>query len=259
MIVPVIERIAPELSVRREVIRRAACHRLRLTLRVELKELGVRPGIRRIRRDINRQVADNRDAVRGRIVLQALPLLVEQHLRPGIEINLGLMRLPEIVQCRAVPLPERLCPAEITLAALRIFDGAIQAVLPGLGVQSSDGGLIARLVLGFSDSLRLRYRRTVETFPEALVCAPEQHFTRLVNTAVVNPARIARVPLASKFLLGEQPERLQFLEVDEIRIARKTRERLVRRVAVAGRSERQNLPVTLPRFLQAVNPVVGLD
>ena len=156
MIVPVIERIAPELSVRREVIRRAACHRLQLTLLVELKELGVRPGIRRIRRDINRQVADNRDAVRGRIVLQALPLLVEQHLRPGIEINLGLMRLPEVVQCLAVPLPERLCPAEIALSALRIFDGAIQAVLPGLGVQSSNGGLIARLVLGFADSLRLR-------------------------------------------------------------------------------------------------------
>ena len=63
VIVPVIERISPELSVRREIIRRTTRHRFRLAFFIELKELGMRPGIRRVRGHINREISDYRNAV----------------------------------------------------------------------------------------------------------------------------------------------------------------------------------------------------
>ena len=73
--VPAVQRVSPQLSIRRKVIRGATGHRSWSRLLVKLKELRMGPGIRGIRRHINRHVADDPDSLPVGILLQPAPLL----------------------------------------------------------------------------------------------------------------------------------------------------------------------------------------
>ena len=65
---------------------------------------------------------------------------------------------------------------------------------------------------------------------------------------------VALRPLYALQRLSCQPALFhQLFWVNQIRIARKRRKALVRRVAVARRAERENLPVFLPRLLQEIH------
>ena len=60
-------------------------------------------------------------------------------------------------------------------------------------------------------------------------------------------------------LLLLQPSVLnELIEVDEVRIAREGGEGLIRRISVAGRVDRQDLPVGLPGFFEKINKVKAL-
>ena len=66
-------------------------------------------------------------------------------------------------------------------------------------------------------------------------------------------------PLYAVQNLLPQPAALdQLLRVNQIRIARKRREALIRRVSVPRRAKRQNLPVFLPRLFEKVHKRVSL-
>ena len=65
---------------------------------------------------------------------------------------------------------------------------------------------------------------------------------------------VALRPLYALQRLSCQPALFhQLFWVNQIRIARKRRKALVRRVAVARRAERENLPIFLPRLLQEIH------
>ena len=60
--VPVVKRVAPELTVGGEAVGRAACHTRRHTVAVELEQVGIRPDVARIVGNVDGQVADDLDA-----------------------------------------------------------------------------------------------------------------------------------------------------------------------------------------------------
>ena len=66
-------------------------------------------------------------------------------------------------------------------------------------------------------------------------------------------------PLYAVQYLLPQPAALdQLLRVNQIRIARKRREALIRRISVPRRAKRQDLPVFLPRLFEKVHKRVSL-
>ena len=77
---PVVLRIAPELSRRAEIVRRYARNRMGRAIRVEVEELLVRPDIGAVLCEKDRHVAHDADALLLRVVVQALPLAVEKVL-----------------------------------------------------------------------------------------------------------------------------------------------------------------------------------
>ena len=78
--VPVVERVAPELAVGVEVVRRYAGHRQRLAARVEREQLAVPPDLDAVAIDVERQVAEQVDAALVGVALQRGPLQLEQVL-----------------------------------------------------------------------------------------------------------------------------------------------------------------------------------
>ena len=107
---PVIERIAPELSRRRERIRRAASHTDRDVLLVELEHLRMGPRVRAVRSDIERDVADDLNALLIGIGLQLRPLLHELELLEAVEIHGLRDHLPEYIHGFLVPVAVRSIP-----------------------------------------------------------------------------------------------------------------------------------------------------
>ena len=63
---------------------------------------------------------------------------------------------------------------------------------------------------------------------------------------------------AVKLLLGHQALFRQGIEINKVRIARIGREGLIRRVAVAGRSDGEDLPNLLAGFFEEVRKLAGL-
>ena len=78
--VPVVERIAPELTVGVEVVGRHAGNRERLAARVEREQIALPPNVDAVAIDVERQVAEEIDAALVRVTLQRGPLQLEQIL-----------------------------------------------------------------------------------------------------------------------------------------------------------------------------------
>ena len=100
---PVVERIAPQLALRRERVGRRARHRVRA------EQLGMRAVVGRPGRDVDRDVADQPHAALGGVRTQAAPLAVEAHL-------VGDGAAPR--EAHPVVDPARLALAEVELLAL---------------------------------------------------------------------------------------------------------------------------------------------
>src|SRR5579871_5652206 len=78
--IPVVNRIAPQLSLRTEVVRRNPRYKSRPAVLIEQEQFRIRPHITRIRRDKEGQIADQPDALRMRISLKLISLAEEQEL-----------------------------------------------------------------------------------------------------------------------------------------------------------------------------------
>ena len=87
--VPVIDRIAPALSLRAEVVRRHTGDDARPALGIEQEQLRVGPHVARVRRDEEGQVADQAHAFRTRVGLQARPLTGQQELSKSNLLDLA--------------------------------------------------------------------------------------------------------------------------------------------------------------------------
>ena len=85
---------------------------------------------------------------------------------------------------------------------------------------------------------------------------PEQAAPLLVELAVVDIVRLAAELCLFALFCREHTLFDQLIQTDEIGVASKGRKALIRAVAVAGHTQRQDLPVGLPGVLQPVYKIV---
>ena len=239
--VPVVQRVAPQLPVGAEVVWRHAGYRLRHELVVQLEELGLGPHIGGVHGHIDGQVADDADAQLVDIVPQRVPLLEEQILHIHEERHVLRQQRPVLRQCLFLPQPDVLRPlrpgphAEVPLA------GHIQRVI------RQPPGVFRR---------KGRYLRAVP-LPAPLEGLLQQAEPTLVDLAVVHVPGITAPVAGPALLLRQQPVGRQQLRVNVVGVAGVGGKALIRRVAVAGRAERQHLPIVLSRVLQKVRELIG--
>ena len=88
VIIPTVERIAPELTGGREAIRRAARNSNRLILLVQLEKLRIGPCIGAVHRHIDRDIAHDADALLVGISPELLILLEELELHVQLEFDI---------------------------------------------------------------------------------------------------------------------------------------------------------------------------
>ena len=225
MVVPVIDRIAPELAGRRKAVRRTTRDLLRLPLLVELEQLRMLREIHGIARYIDRDIADDGDALFIRVGPQALPLPVKLVLREAVEIL-------RVVRLRS--------------HELRVGRQPVHRVLDKLTIRF--------LLLRVGRNIALPARPLLETL-EGL---QEQREAAEIELLIAD-LRDIRPEIHRLALLARQQLLIdQRLQIDEIRIAREGREALIRRIAIARRPDRKHLPVGLPARREEIHEVVGL-
>ena len=234
MPLPFIKRIAPELAIRRKVIRRHARHRRRPTrLSIQLKQLRIGPHVGRVRRHKDRDVADNLDAPRGRRRPQRPPLCKKQVLIKRVRLRLRRQLFSQrgFLRRRQRAHRRRPFPPGDTLVMI-------------LQRQKKSVTLEPRRLLLLERSERLavgrQHRRPRPLEPRK--GQREQRPLLLIKRPVIHPVR-TQLGQRRDLGVGQQSGRHQRAQIDQIRIARKRRETLVRRIPVTGRPERTNLPI----------------
>ena len=93
MPVPVVQRVAPELAIFGKIIGRHAGDRFRAAVTVDFKDLGMRPGIGAVERNVDRHVAEQADAVRVGVIAQPLPLFEKEELQ---HLDIGDLRIGHV-------------------------------------------------------------------------------------------------------------------------------------------------------------------
>ena len=240
MVIPVIERIPPQLSVRRERVRRTSRHRSGSVVFVKLKQLMISPGVRAVRRHIDGYIPYDLHASGMRVFLQLLPLLHELILHEPKEAALLSRALFHFLQSLRITHPKRIRPPGPADAAKGILDPHKQhiivqpeCILPG------ESPIVFFL---------FKMRSAARFF--------QQCETVLIQFQVINMARVRLTEVnVLDLCLLQQPLRDQCVQIKIVRIPRKRGKRLIWGIPVAGRSQREDLPVGLPRPLQKIDKV----
>src|SRR5690606_15802505 len=110
MAVPAIERIAPELSGRTEVVGWHACDHPGAQVLVEVEQLRMRPDVRAVHRDEDRQVADDAHLPLVGMALEAGPLPERDPLHEAPEVDVLVELLPGLRQRVVVARRQRWRP-----------------------------------------------------------------------------------------------------------------------------------------------------
>ena len=236
--VPVVERVAPELAVGSEVVGRHAGDLRRAALIVELEVLALRPHVRAVKRNIDRHVADDPDALPADVRAQRIPLAEEQILRENAEADIVREKL-------LIPAQHVLAAAETELLVLPLdprphTEVTLRGGIERIAAQPAFVFTVERL---YVPALAL---------PAALAGAAQEAGSSGIERAVIRSRRVAAEGYGIDFLAREKAVIDKLLKVDEIRVPGKGRVGLVRRVAVAGWAERQDLPVFLSGFPEKV-------
>ena len=201
----------------------------------------MRPHVGAVERDIDGNVSDDLDAEPVGVGFERPPLLEELELAELPEVDF-LRELPRAAReglrlphADVLRPPEPLVPAEVHL------DRHIEAV-----VLQPDGVFRAERPVG--GGIR------VAAAPEGGV----QHGEAVpVDPGVVDRGGVVPPAAGGDLRPGQQPLPLEQVEVDEIGVAREGGKALVGAVAIAGRPERQHLPVALAGVAQKVDERVG--
>ena len=260
MVRPVIQRVAPQLAIRREIIRRAAGHPGKAALAVQLKQGAAHPGVHRVRRDVNGDIAQDLHALCIGVVLDGFPLGVELVLQELPEADLFLMGGAEPGQRSGIPRPVLPGPVGPALHLVFGLEGHVQGVIlqPGL-VGQRKGIIIIRIIKRAAVLARA-------LLPPSLISSAEHFVAAGVEGAVVHFQRVFAPLFCLELGRGEQALGLEGVEVDEIGVARKGGAALVGAVAVAGGAQGQDLPDGLAclgqkihklqrRFAKAADPI----
>ena len=241
---PAVERVAPHLTVGGEGIRRTACDGGRLVLAVQLEQVGMRPHVCTVRRNVNGDIADDLNMLCVGVGFQPRPLLVELILQILMKLHVEV-KLPVVVVDGEIPVhPDVLRPA----LEGHFLEEALQRHEEGVIVQPP-------CVVGteFVEAVVL-----CDAAP--LIGLVEECQTVFVELVEVNFRRVAAEIHGIALLAGQNALLDEGVQTDEIRVARKGGERLIGRVVgqtVGGRTQRQDLPVTLSGLFQPVHKRIG--
>ena len=101
--VPIVQRIAPELPLVGEGVRRTARDKRRHIIPIQHEEMRLAPHVGRVERDIYRDIAYKLHAVSVRVGAQRVPLLIKKHLHKAMILYFILQKLT--VSAKRVMLP----------------------------------------------------------------------------------------------------------------------------------------------------------
>ena len=241
VIVPAVKRIAPELAIRRETIRRAAGHSGGHVITIELEQLRMRPGIRAVHGDIDRDIADDLDAVCVGIGLERAILLAELELQILLELDIKVELAAVVIQRVAPAQADILRPFIPALAAEEILERHEQRIIGKPPAVFAD----KTLILAVAADIR------------ALIGLAQQRIAHIVELFVIDILRIAAEVAAIAFLAREYALLDQLVQTDEIRVAGEGGKGLIRRIAVAGRAQGQDLPEGLACIPEIIDKVIS--
>ena len=240
---PVINRIAPQLTGRGIVIGRYACDLFGLKISVHLEQFGVLPDVGRVGRDVDRDITDDAHACAGSIGSQRRPLGKEHCLKEHAEVNLVLEFLAYGFQCLGLTVQDvgiRPFPQRCTLVLLFLERHKQRVILNPIGCA------LAECLHGFHDARHLLCTGISQS-QKRIACGDQRDKVHLVGV----PVLVGCLDL----LFGQHAVCHQLVEVDHQRIACRCRVTLIGRITKSGMPKRQNLPITLACIAEKVNEI----
>ena len=251
VVVPVVQRVAPQLTVCREVIRRAARHTGKAAVGVQLKQRAAHPCIHRVGRDVDGDVAQDLHVLFVGVGLHRLPLGRKLILHKLPETDLFLVFGGKGGKGLPVAQTVGLVPLHPVLHAVGCLQGHVQGVVvQPLLVGKGKGIIIIREVI------------CTAMQPCALLAPCGVGGAQNLKAAHIQGAVVHLFGVRAPFFGlelggGEQPFFLQGVKVDEIGVARKGRAALIGAVAVSGGAQGQDLPDLLARLCQKIHELEG--
>ena len=192
----------------------------------------MRPEIGAVGGDIDRNVADDADALLSGVLAQLLPLAAEFKLNIAVEPHLiGQLFLPGRNGLGLVVADIRF-PCIVTGAAVRVLDRHIKRI-------------VLQPVRVFADKILKFFRLLCAAVAVGLT---QQCESGMIHLAVVDGAAVIAKVRVIALVLGQEPLVDQFLQIDQVRISGKGRERLIRGIAISCGAQRKDLPVCLARL-----------
>ena len=129
VVIPVIERVAPELARRGEIIRRNPGHHGRVAVLLQLEELPVRPHVRTVDGGEDGNIPDNLHAVYMGVLAQRVPLPEEEKLDIPVVLDLiGQTAAPFCLDI-VVRVAQVILPLQPAAALVGILSGHEQGVI----------------------------------------------------------------------------------------------------------------------------------
>ena len=113
----------------------------------------------------------------------------------------------------------------------------------------------------FQPSCILLYKalivRQIVCFQEASYCFFHDWTASIKNLCIIHFSRIISKISSLNICLVQQTFFYQNIKIDKVGIPRKSRERLIRRITITGRSQWQNLPIALLGANQEVYKIIS--
>ena len=241
VIIPAVQRISPELSGCGKSIWRASGYRCRYILLIQLEKLRMSPGIRTVHSYIDRNIPNDLDTFFIGIFFQFHPLFIEFKLHILLEFNIKIQFSAVVIHGISPAETDILRPLGPLHTAELIFHSHKKCIVGKPPFILCHESLI---ILIFADIA-------------VLVSFAEKFVTSFINLLVVYAVRSFSPVNFLAVLFCKNAFLHQCLQTDKIRISRKGREGLIRRISVACRAQRKDLPVALSCFLQPIHKIIG--
>ena len=241
---PAIERTSPALPCLAEIIGRDPGNNRRIAGGIETEQVLVAPDIGGIQGDKNRRIADDPHAATVGVTAHPVPLAGELPLHVLLRADL------------AAEYPAVLV-AGIRLTSLQLLRPVVPRVSPEITLGRHEQGIIVQPERGITKLPELPLPLQVVTGQKANRGQLQQWLLMGHDRLVIQPAAGRGQP--SVDVCPRQVSLAhQGIQVDEQGVAGKGGKTGVGGVPAAGRAERENLPESLPGFVQKIDKTEGI-
>ena len=254
VILPIVNRISPQLSCRGEPVRRTPGYHRRISLVIQLEQLRMAPCICTVKGDVNRNIPDDLHAVLVCIRLERFPLPAEIVLLEPAELNLVRELLPISLHCLRLSQTDIVVPLNEAFSALLRLHGAVQRIIlqPGRLPLTERAKILPGRIIRRTGEGTLRLLRV----GAVLICLFQQGKAHRIDLTIIDILWIAAKIHRIQILLCEKALLHKGVQINKIGISRISGKRLIRRITVAGGSQRQDLPVGLTCLFQKIYKLI---